>query len=179
MISPTARAAVLREVDEDYGRRQITSNEKLDLKRSIQRANSKQEAWEVLRAHRQARANPAPVVTAVAAVGVASLGWIGWRLYERRKLVQMLSDETNPLHAALYKLGHLHGTWLHFFWEEDLAATEIKYTNMTTAQQGYDNLVARTPGASLTDKITDTVDSFKQAAQEGRDFAQSIVKAWT
>jgi hypothetical protein len=108
----------------------------------------------------EALENPAPVVTAVAAVGVASLGWIGWRLYERRKLTQMI--EASPYRAAL---------------DADAAATEIKFTNMTTAQQGYDNLVAKLPGAGLADKLIDTV-FFKQAAQEGRDFAQSIVKAW-
>lgn len=110
------------------------------------------------------RNNPNIGATVAVTAGFAGIGWVAYRLWERSKLVKMLEAHPRP-EAVMQYLGD----------PATVAADEITFTNMTSAEDAYADLIARIPAPGLLEGLVG--EKGAGVVQEGKEFAQSLLEA--
>jgi hypothetical protein len=121
--------------------------------------------------------NPSTQVNVAIGVGVAGIGWIAWRLSQRKRLVSLLETHPRPDAVAMY-LGD----------PTVVAAGEITFTNTKTAAQAAIELENQLPpppppwqDQGLLQQGSDLWNQGSDFAEQGQDFASSLLesgKSW-
>ena len=105
-----------------------------------------------------ARNNPEMPVNVAIGAGLAGVGWVGWRMMERRSLTRMLAEHPRREAVALF-LGD----------PATVAAAEIRFTNTKTAAQAAIELENALPQPTLIETM-----AHEDVLQQGQEFAESI-----